>query len=68
MSAHPPTNRPKGGSLGWAWRVIDDYRANDRAVPAHKLEVATDAIFNVTGYKAGPGVTYTDETALRRRK
>jgi len=62
-----PINQSKGGSLKWAWRIVDDYRANDRSVPAQKLRFAQEAIFNVTGRRPSHGTTYLDEEQLRKR-
>jgi hypothetical protein len=59
----------KGGSLGWAWKLIDRHRRREH-VDGNQIEIALAAIANVTG--RGPisgSLTYEfpDEDILRRR-
>ncbi|MGY6161862.1 hypothetical protein [Paraburkholderia strydomiana] len=43
-----PINKSKGGSLAWAWRMIDRHRRRESVRP-HQVEFALAAIANVTG-------------------
>lgn len=39
---------PKGYNIGWAQRIVDEEKSTGK-VPLHKLNIAREAIFNVTG-------------------
>lgn len=39
---------PQGFNIGWAWKIVDEEKRTGK-VPLHKLNIAREAIFNVTG-------------------
>lgn len=43
-----PANKSKGGSLAWAWRLIDRSRAREN-IDGNQIAHALAAIANVTG-------------------
>lgn len=42
---------PQGFNIGWAWKIVDEEKRTGK-VPLHKLNIAREAIFNVTGKEA----------------
>lgn len=62
-----PANASRGGSLKWAWRIIDDERAG-RHVAQRQLDIAMQAIANVTGQRPTKGTQYADEERLRQMR
>jgi hypothetical protein len=53
-------------NLKWAFRIFDDVRAG-RNVAARQIEVAQEAVFNVTGRMPSANFKYDDEDELRSR-
>lgn len=64
-----PANKSKGGSLAWAWRLIDRSRAGEN-IDGNQIAHALAAIANVTGrapISGSIGYEFEDEAALRQR-
>jgi hypothetical protein len=64
-----PLNPPKGGSLKWAWRLIDRHR-NREHIDSNQMEHALAAIANVTGrapIHGSPTYEFDDEQRLREK-
>ncbi|MFL9994318.1 hypothetical protein PQR34_28960 [Paraburkholderia sediminicola] len=62
-----PLNPSKGGSLKWAWRIIDIRRARGQ-VDEHQIEYALNAIEAVHGRRpihGSPTYAFDDEERLR---
>ena len=60
-------NPSKGGSLGWAWKMIDRHRRRDK-IDSNQIEQALKAIENVTGRRPIHGLPtheFHDEATLR---
>ncbi|MFM0663301.1 hypothetical protein [Paraburkholderia sediminicola] len=53
-------------NLRWAFRIFDDHRAG-RSVATRQIEVAQEAVFNVTGRTPGANFKYDNEDELRRK-
>jgi len=53
-------------NLKWAFKIFDDVRAG-RNVAARQIEVAQEAVFNVTGRMPGVDFRYDNEDELRSR-
>jgi hypothetical protein len=68
MSAQP-INPSKGGSLAWAWRLIDRHRRREH-IDSNQIGQALKAIASVTGrapIHGSPTYEFDDEAALRTR-
>lgn len=53
-------------NLKWAFRIFDGVRAG-RNVTARQIEVAQEAVFNVTGRMPDASLRYDNEDELRSR-
>lgn len=68
MSA-APLNPSKGGSLAWAWRLIDRHRDREQ-IDGNQIETALKAIANVHGrapIHGSPTSAFDDEERLRAK-
>jgi hypothetical protein len=64
-----PLNKSKGGSLLWAWRILDRHRRRDTLTP-HQIEMALSAIKSAHGrhpIHGSPTYAFDDEVALRAK-
>jgi hypothetical protein len=62
-----PLNPSRGGSLAWAWKMLDRHRRREN-VNAHQIDFALAAIANATGrapIRGSPTHEFDDEERLR---
>lgn len=62
-------NPSKGGSLGWAWKLLDRHRRRDR-IDSNQVDHALAAIASVHGRSpiaGSPTFEFSDEVALRQK-
>jgi hypothetical protein len=62
-------NPSRGGSIAWAWKLIDRHRRRDH-LAAHQIEIALDAIENIHRRRPIPGsgdYAFSDEDQLRKK-
>ena len=59
-------NKSKGGSLAWAWRLIDRHRAG-ASIKQHQIDFALEGIEKALGRRPCHGTMFDGEEHLRKR-